>query len=153
MDRRDIVCKEWSAGDETKVNRGILSSGEPSIPRVNSLRHVGKSKSFTLSKTSNIGPEDDRVFAERLARLCLAKYPSLSAIPAPKKFEEQKFSSARLKRTYSAPVNAGASRDQVSFALPTFALRRIMRTRSHFHVPCPAALSWSFSSDKAKQSR
>ena len=115
MGHRDSANKEWINGTDDGTNRDILCSNSSSVPIIKTLRHIGKSKSFTSSNKSTIGPEDDRVFAQRLARLCLAKYPGSLAVPPPKKFEEKKVS-FRLKRTYSAPAHASVILNQVEFA-------------------------------------
>ncbi len=83
---------------------------------VKSLRHFGKSKSLPASTKLKFGPEDDCVIAQRLAQLCLAKYPSLSAIPPPTKFEKQ-IPSFSIQRAYSVPAHTGESVDKVSFAI------------------------------------
>ena len=56
-----------------------------------------------------MGAEDDCVIAERLAQLCLAKYPSSLAIPPPTKFEKHN-SSFNVQRTFSAPVFTDAEK-------------------------------------------
>ncbi len=101
MGRCESAHREWSAGD--KMSHNFVSSESSSKPMGKSLRSFGKSKSLPASTKIRMGPEDDCVIAERLAQLCLAKYPSSSVIPPPKKFEKH-ISSFNFERAYSAPV-------------------------------------------------
>ena len=66
-----------------------------------------------------MGAEDDCVIAERLAQLCLAKYPSSLAIPPPTKFEKHN-SSFNVQRTFSAPVFTDAEKVNQIFLLPIY---------------------------------
>ncbi len=114
MGRCERAHREWSAGDKMSYNFENMWSDSSSKPMEKSLRSFGKSKSFPASTKTRLGPEDDCVIAERLAQLCLAKYPSSSAIPPPKKFEKQ-ISSFNFERAYSAPVYTDNTVDKVNF--------------------------------------
>jgi hypothetical protein len=110
MSRLGSKDKEWSDGDSNMNNMYCQES--PSTPRIKSLLYFGKSKSLPAATKQEIGPEDDRIIAKRLAQLCLSKYPSLSAIPPPTKYEKHT-PPCGFQRSYSAPNHIGAPRDEV----------------------------------------